>query len=98
MEPLADDFELLRRYAHQRDDAAFAKIVRQYVNLVYSSAMRRVGNRSLAEDVTQATFIVLARKANSLCGGRKGPLGAWLLATVRYTAANAIRMEKRRRK
>jgi RNA polymerase sigma factor (sigma-70 family) len=96
MEPLADEFELLRRYAQQRDEGAFAKVVRQYVNVVYSSAMRRVGNRSLAEDVTQATFIILARKSNSLCGGRKGPLGAWLLATVRFTAANAIKMESRR--
>jgi len=98
MDPSADDFELLRRYARQRDEAAFARIVSRHVNMVYSAALRRVGNRSLAEDVTQATFFILARKAKSLQAGRKGRLSAWLLLTVRYAAANAIKMETRRTK
>ena len=60
--------------------------------------MRRVGDRHLAEDVTQAVFVILAKKAKSLrdaSGG--GALSAWLLSTVRYASANALKMEARRR-
>src|SRR5947207_5559499 len=97
MHPAGGDFELLRRYAHERDEAAFAQIVRRHVNLVFSAALRRVGDRHLAEDVTQAVFVVLARKAAKICNG-DGALSSWLLQCVRYASANAIRMETRRRK
>src|SRR5205814_3600512 len=96
MEPAGDDRELLRRYAQERDEAAFAQIVRRHVNLVFSAAMRRVGDRHLAEDVTQAVFVVLAKKAAKICNGN-GVLSVWLLQCVRYAASNAIKMETRRR-
>jgi RNA polymerase sigma factor (sigma-70 family) len=91
-----DDFGLLGRYANGRDEAAFAELVRRHVNLVYSAAARRVGQRQLAEDVTQAVFVILAKKAKSL--RRSNPLSAWLLTTVRYAAANALKIEARRRR
>ena len=97
MTPADGDWELLRRYAHQRDQAAFAQVVRRHVDLVFSAAMRRVGRREMAEDVTQAVFVILAAKARKICDGT-GPLSAWLLQCVRYAAANAIKMEKRRRR
>ena len=93
----ADDFELLERYARARDEAAFAEVVRRYLNLVYSAAVRRVGDRHLAEDVTQAVFVILAKKAKSVRSSRP-PLSAWLLTTVKYAAANALKIEARRRK
>ncbi|MEA2733928.1 MAG: hypothetical protein QOE14_379 [Humisphaera sp.] len=96
MEPAAgDELSLLWRYAHERDESAFATLVRRHVDLVYSSAARRVGDRHLAEDVTQAVFVILAKKAKSI---RTGPLSAWLLSTVRYAAANALKMETSRRR
>jgi RNA polymerase sigma factor (sigma-70 family) len=97
MEPVGGDFELLRRYAHQRDEGAFAELVRRHVNLVFSAAMRRTHDRHLAEDVTQAVFVILARKASRVCVGG-GAMSAWLLECVRYASANAIKMETRRRK
>jgi len=93
----ADDFELLGRFARARDEPAFAEVVRRHLNLVYSSAVRRVGDRHLAEDVTQAVFVILAKKAKSVRSSRS-PLAAWLLSTVRYAAANALKIEARRRK
>lgn len=93
-----DDFELLRRYARERDEAAFAELMRRHVDLIHSAARRRVGDRALADDVTQATFMILARKAKSVRQRRQEPLSAWLLNAVRYAAANAIKMERRRRK
>src|SRR4051812_39314415 len=95
MQPASDDWELLARYARERDESAFAALVARYVNLVYSAAARRVGDRHLAEDVTQAVFVILARKASSV--RRDSTLSAWLLTTVRYAAANAVKMEHRRR-
>jgi RNA polymerase sigma factor (sigma-70 family) len=96
MQSLAADNAELLRFAHERDDAAFVAIVREHVGLVYLAALRRVGEANLAEDVTQAVFMILAKKAGSV---RKDvPLSAWLLMTVKYAAANAIKLEKRRRK
>src|SRR5687767_13740081 len=91
---MLEDSALLDRYARERDQTAFAELVRRYVNLVYSAAARRVGDRHLAEDITQAVFMILARKPNS--ARRTSPLSAWLLMTVRYAAANALKMERRR--
>ena len=49
---------------------------------------------TLAEEVTQAAFIILARKAGSL--GPKTILSAWLCRTAQYAAANALRTQRRR--
>ncbi len=91
-----DDWALLQRYAHQRDERAFETLARRYVDLVYSAAVRRVGDRHLAEDITQAVFVILARKARSI--GQRTPLSPWLLRTTKLVARNAIKMESRRRR
>jgi RNA polymerase sigma factor (sigma-70 family) len=96
MDLVANDIGLLRRYADESDERAFAALVRQYVGVVYSASLRRVGNRELAQDITQAVFIILARRARRLPMDR--PLSAWLLTTVKYAAANALRVESRRTK
>ena len=60
------DNQLLEAWAVNRSDAAFAELLRRYVDLVYSAALRQAGDCALAEDVVQAVFLVLARKAGSL--------------------------------
>ncbi len=96
MTAAADDWGLLQRYAHQRDERAFDDLARRYVDLVYSAAVRRVGNHHLAEEITQAVFVILAKKAGSIRPGP--PLAGWLLTTVRCVARNAMKMEIRRRR
>jgi RNA polymerase sigma factor (sigma-70 family) len=93
---MTPDPELLSRYTDQRDEAAFAEFVRRHVKLVYGTALRLTnGDTPLAEDVTQAVFIDLARKAGQLRGHTT--VAGWLHTGTRYAAANAIRREHRRR-
>jgi DNA-directed RNA polymerase specialized sigma24 family protein len=47
-----DDMELVRQYAVHQSENAFAELVSRHANLVYSAALRRVGNSQLAEEVT----------------------------------------------
>jgi RNA polymerase sigma factor (sigma-70 family) len=62
----APDRELLRVFALRRDEAAMAELVRRHAALVFHSARRRLGNTADAEDVVQATFLILARKAGAI--------------------------------
>jgi RNA polymerase sigma factor (sigma-70 family) len=90
----ADDMDLVRQFAQSNSDEAFTTLVRRHVNLVYSVALRRLGNPHEAEEVTQAVFIILARKAASL---REGIiLSGWLYQTARLTSANFQRAASRR--
>ncbi len=89
-----DDSALLRQYAENNSDEAFAALVTRHINLVYSVALRQVRDPHLAAEITQAVFIILARKAKSL--GPKTILSGWLCRTARYAGANALTIQRRR--
>src|SRR5215469_7285487 len=91
-----DTQELLQAYARDHSEPAFQELVSRYVDLVYSTALRRVtGDTLLAEDVTQEVFTDLARKASSLPADVM--LGGWLHRHTGFVAATAMRGEHRRR-
>ena len=92
--PDLDDMELLARFVRDDSESAFAALVAHHVNLVYSAALRRSGNVHAAQEITQAVFIILARKARSL--SPRTILSGWLYQTTRLTAANYLRGEVRR--
>jgi RNA polymerase sigma factor (sigma-70 family) len=91
-----DDLTLLQEYARLNSEEAFAALVSRHVNLVYSVALRQVRDPHLAEEITQAVFIILARKASSL--GPKTILSGWLCRTARYASANALTIQRRRQR
>src|SRR5882672_8878843 len=92
--PAMDDMDLLREYAWRNSEEAFATLVSRHLDLVYSAALRQVGNHHHAEEISQAVFVILARKARSLGPGTILP--GWLFRTARLTAANYLRTELRR--
>jgi RNA polymerase sigma factor (sigma-70 family) len=92
--PDANDMDLLREYTRDHSEPAFAGLVQRHINLVYSVALRCTGNSEDARDVTQAVFIILARKAASL--RERTVLTGWLYETTRFTAARFIRTRVRR--
>jgi RNA polymerase sigma factor (sigma-70 family) len=91
-----DDMTLLREYSRRNSEEAFAALVSRHVNLVYSVALREVHDPQLAEDITQAVFVILARKAESF--NSKIVLSGWLCRTARYTSANALTVQRRRQR
>src|SRR5262245_65672889 len=92
---MTEDEQLLWRYTRERSEPAFGELVSRHINLVYSTARRVVGGDShLAEDVTQVVFTDLARKAWSLPRGVV--LAGWLYRHTSFTAAKAVRSERRR--
>ena len=93
---MIEDAELLRRYAEDRSEGAFAELVKRRVGLVYSVAVRQCGGDvHLAEDVTQKVFTDLARKAAVLAA--RPVLSGWLYRSAHFAASDVVRSERRRR-
>lgn len=96
LEAMNDTVQLLRAWSEHGSEEAFARLVAQHIDLVYSVAVRKVaGHTGLAADVTQTVFADLARKARTLRA--EGSLAGWLHRHTCLTAATALRGELRRR-
>lgn len=89
------DQQLLSEYVSIDSQSAFGELVRRHLDLVYSAAVRMVVDPHLAEDVTQAVFLALARQSDSLKS--HVVLAGWLHRTTQNLAAKTVRSEVRRR-
>src|SRR5439155_409900 len=96
--PLSDR-ELLQRFAEQRDEAAFTTLVRRHGPMVLRLCQRLLHNEHDAEDVCQATFLVLASKAASRFW--QPSVASWLYRVAYHlalkTKAAAVRRAVRER-
>jgi RNA polymerase sigma factor (sigma-70 family) len=90
-----EDVALLREYVASKSERAFRTLVERHVNMVYATALRQVQDAHLAEEATQAVFIALARKAQSL--SPTTILAGWLFRAAQFAAAKAKRSEARRK-
>jgi C-terminal peptidase prc len=81
------DRELLRRFADVRDESAFAELVERHAHLVWGVCSRALRHREDAEDVFQATFLVLARKASAVRW--RASIHNWLYEVASRLAAGA---------
>src|SRR3954463_6968618 len=91
---MTEDAELLRRYAEEKSEQAFAELVQRRIGLVYSVARRHTHDTHRAEEVTQAVFTALARKASALA--QRPVLVGWLYRSAQFAASDAVRAERRR--
>ena len=89
------DGQLLSRYSGSKDEVAFEALVARHGPMVLATCRAILKNEHDVEDVFQATFLVLARKAGSIRGG--DALGGWL-HRVAYRASVQASVEAKRRR
>lgn len=94
--PMPSDFDLLEDFVSRSSEDAFRALVERHSGMVHAAALRTVGDAVVAQEVTQAVFILLARKANRL--PRATILAGWLYRSARLVAMEARRAESRRQK
>ena len=92
---MPNDIELLREYAEHGSEEAFRTLVERHSGMVHGVALRTAHQEHLAEEITQAVFIILARKATKLSA--RTVVAGWLYQTARFVALEAVRAERRRR-
>src|SRR5919197_1176499 len=83
------DSELLRRVGNG-DGGAFEALYRRYARPVFGLALRRLGDRTRAEEAVQETFTSVWRSASSYRPER-GPGAPWLYAVARHAIVDRFR-------
>jgi RNA polymerase sigma factor (sigma-70 family) len=89
-----EDGQLLERFASHRDEAAFTALVQRHGPMVWGVCRRVLQDEHQAEDVFQATFLVLVRQATAVTKSRA--IGSWLYS-VAFRAALRARAQAARR-
>ena len=75
------------------DQSAMAALYDRYSSIVYSVALRVLGDTGAAEDVLQDVFMQLWRNPG-LFNSSRGSLGAWLAVIARNRAIDTLRKRR----
>jgi RNA polymerase sigma-70 factor (ECF subfamily) len=92
-DPQPSDADLLAGLA-AGDPDALTLLYRRYAPLVYSLALRILGNQQQAEEVVQDVFVKLWRQPQSYDAAR-GRFINWLLGVTHHRAIDELRSRKR---
>jgi RNA polymerase sigma factor (sigma-70 family) len=90
------DGELAGSFVKNGSETAFRSLVARHIDLVFATALRQVGDRGMAEEISQNVFVALARKSPHLAGLQT--LAGWLHRTTVLESRARIRAELRRRR
>src|SRR5262249_444078 len=93
---LLADRELLERFRQHRDEAAFGELLRRHGAMVMALCHRVLGQAEDNEDAFQATFLLLAQKADSV--RQQQSVASWLFGVAQRVAGKARLMAARRRR
>jgi RNA polymerase sigma factor (sigma-70 family) len=88
------DSQLVQQFIAQRDEAAFAALVRRHAVMVLGVCRNILHHQQDAEDACQAAFLVLARKAQTI--RKQHAVSSWIHG-VAYRVASRMRAQARRR-
>jgi RNA polymerase sigma factor (sigma-70 family) len=89
------DRELVERFAERADGESFAALVQRHGAMVLGVCRRVLSHEQDAEDVFQAVFLVLSRKAARL--REKGTVGPWLYGVAYRLALRARHVARKQR-
>jgi RNA polymerase sigma factor (sigma-70 family) len=92
------DLELLSHFAHDKHDLAFTNLVARHRAWIFAACRRRLGDDHLADDATQAVFLILAEKAPALAHAETCPLSAWLFRVLHFTVSRIKRTRDRQQR
>jgi len=89
---MADDNALVLAI-RSGDQSAMATLYERYSSVVYSVALRVLGDTGAAEDILQDVFMQLWRKPGAFDASR-GNLGAWLAVITRNRSIDLLRKRR----
>jgi DNA-directed RNA polymerase specialized sigma24 family protein len=87
------DKDLLLRFVEKRDEAAFTALVRRHHSMVMGVGLRLLRHHQDAEDVCQATFLLLAKKADTAAW--RNSIASWLYEVAHRLSLKALRSARR---
>lgn len=88
------DDQLLREFAATGGNAPFSELVRRHSAMVLTVCGRVLNNHQEAQDVAQAVFLIMAKKAGRLVG--EGSIAGWLHRVALFAARDACKARRRR--
>lgn len=89
------DHELLDIYCSKKLEEAFSELVKRHINMVYTRCLRTLHNPDLAQDITQAVFIMFEKKSEEI--SKKKNVSGWLYKAAKFASIDALRVEMRKK-